>query len=392
VLYLDLDGFKAINDLYGHATGDALLREVSDRLDSAVTQRGFVGRIGGDEFAVFLTNVTEEEACQFARDLIANISMPCAVGAPEQITVGASIGIALAPQHGNTPDALLSFADRGLYAAKRMGKGVYRIFDASVPVAEAVGLSGELRRAIRDRIEEFVLHYQPIVNLATGAIVAREALLRWQHPLRGLMPPVDFIALVEASERIVPLGEWVIRRACHDAATWPDQARVTVNVSPKQLGGRGLPQAIVSALADAGVPGTRLEIEVTETIALDPAGMMLADLNLIRDLGVSVALDDVGVAYSSLALLQLFPFDRIKIDRCFVHDVGRRANNAAILNALARLGQELGVQVTAEGIETPEELAVVRASGCTDGQGFLLGQPVAHPEFADAPPRSAQPR
>jgi diguanylate cyclase len=392
VLYLDLDGFKAINDLYGHATGDALLREVSERLDSAVAQRGFVGRIGGDEFAVFLTNVTEEEACQFARDLIANISAPCTVGAPEQITVGASIGIALAPQHGNTPDALLSFADRGLYAAKRMGKGVYRIFDASIPVAETVGLSGELRRAIRDRIEEFVLHYQPIVNLGTGAIVAREALLRWQHPLRGLMPPVDFIALVEASERIVPLGEWVIRRACRDAATWPDQARVTVNVSPKQLGGRGLPQAIASALADAGLPGTRLEIEVTETIALDPAGMMLADLHLIRDLGVSVALDDVGVAYSSLALLQLFPFDRIKIDRCFVHDVGRRANNAAILNALVRLGQELGVQVTAEGIETPEELAVVRASGCTDGQGFLLGQPVAHPEFGDAPTRPAQPR
>jgi diguanylate cyclase (GGDEF)-like protein len=385
VLYLDLDGFKAINDLYGHAVGDALLREVSARLGSAVARKGLASRLGGDEFAVFLTAVREDEACQFARGLIASISAPCTIGAPEPVTVGASIGIALAPQHGNTPDALLSFADRGLYAAKRLGKGIYRMFDASVPVAETAGLSGELRRAIRDRIEEFVLYYQPIVSLQTGATVAREALLRWRHPLRGLVPPSDFIALVEGSERMVPLGEWVIRRACRDAATWSDKARVAVNVSPKQLGGRGLPEAIASALAESGLPGTRLEIEVTETIALDPGGMMLADLHLIRALGVSVALDDVGVAYSSLALLQLFPFDRIKIDRCFVRNVGRRGNNAAILNALVHLGQELGVQVTAEGIETPEELAVVRASGCSDGQGFLLGQPVARPEFGGAP-------
>jgi diguanylate cyclase (GGDEF)-like protein len=385
VLYLDLDGFKAINDLYGHAAGDALLREVSERLGSQVARKGLVSRLGGDEFAVFLTDVTEEEACRFAQDLISSISEPCGIGAPEPITVGASIGIALAPHHGNTPDALLSFADRGLYASKRSGKGIYRVFDASIAVAEPAGLSGEFRRAIRDRIEEFVLHYQPIISLETGAIVAREALLRWQHPMRGLLPPIDFISLVEESERMVPLGEWVIRRACCDAAAWPDQARVTVNVSPKQLGGRGLPQAIASALANAGLPCRRLEIEVTETIALDPSGMMLADLHLIRDLGVSVALDDVGVAYSSLSLLRLFPFDRIKIDRCFVHDVGQRASNAAIFNALVRLGQELGVQVTAEGIETPEELAAVRASGCSDGQGFLLGQPVAHPEFGEAP-------
>lgn len=381
MLYLDLDGFKAINDLYGHPAGDALLREVSQRLASAVAQGGLVSRLGGDEFAVFLTDVTEEEVRRFAHDLITSISAPCMIGAPEPITVGASIGIALAPQHGNTPDALLSFADRGLYASKRLGKGIYQIFDASIPLAETVGFSGELRRAIRDRIEEFVLHYQPIVSLESGAIVAREALLRWQHPLRGLVPPIDFIGLVEESERIVPLGEWVIRCACRDAATWPDQARVAVNISPKQLGGHGLPQAIASAIANAGLPATRLEIEVTETIALDPGGMMLTDLHLIRDLGVSIALDDFGVAYSSLFLLQLFPFDRIKIDRCFVRDVGRRAKTAAILNALGRLGQELGVQVTAEGIETPEDLAVVRASGCSNGQGFLLGQPTVHPEF-----------
>jgi diguanylate cyclase len=384
VLYLDLDGFKAINDVHGHAAGDAVLREVSGRLRSALTQKGSVSRLGGDEFAVFLADVTEEEACQFAHQLIASISTPCTIGAAEPIAVGASIGIALAPQHGNTPDALLSFADRGLYASKRLGKGIYRIFDASIPAADAMDFGGELTRAIRDRIDEFMLHYQPIVSLGTGVTVAREALLRWRHPSRGLVPPSAFIALVEESERIVPLGEWVMRRACRDAATWPDQARVAVNVSPKQLGGRGLPQAIAAALADARLPATRLEIEVTETIALDPDGMMLADLHLIRNLGVSVALDDVGVAYSSLALLRLFPFDRIKIDRCFVHGVGRRANNAAILNALARLGQELGVQVTAEGIETPEELAMVRASGCTDGQGFLLGQPVAQPAFGDA--------
>jgi diguanylate cyclase len=381
VLYLDLDGFKAINDLYGHAVGDALLREVSARLGAAVARKGLVSRLGGDEFAVFLTAVLEDEACQFARDLIASISAPCTIGAPEPVTVGASVGIALAPQHGNTPDALLSFADRGLYAAKRLGKGIYRMFDASIPVAETVGLSGELRRAIRDRIEEFVLHYQPIINLKTGATVAREALLRWRHPLRGLVPPVDFIALVEESERMVPLGEWVIRRACRDAATWPDQARVAVNVSPKQLGGRGLPDAIASALAETGLPGTRLEVEVTETLALDPGGMMLADLHLIRALGVSVALGGVGVAYSSLALLQLFPFDRIKIDRCFVRDARRWGNNATILNALVRLGRDLGVEVTAEGVETPEELAAVRASGCSECQGFLLGRPVARPDF-----------
>jgi diguanylate cyclase (GGDEF)-like protein len=385
VLYLDLDGFKAINDIYGHAMGDALLREVSDRLSATVAQGGLPSRLCGDEFAVFLTEVTEEEACQFAHRLITSLSAPCAIGAPEPVTVGASIGIALAPQHGNTPDALLSFADRGLYAAKRVGKGTYRIFDATIPETETMDLGGELKRAIRDRIEEFVLHYQPIVSLATGATVAREALLRWRHPSRGLVPPTDFIALVEASERIVPLGEWTMRRACRDAATWPDRARVAVNVSPGQLGGRGLPQAIASALADAGLPGSRLEIEVTETIALDPEGMMLADLHLIRDLGVSVALDDVGVAYSSLSLLQRFPFDRIKIDRCFVRGAGRRTHNAAILNALARLGQELGVQVTAEGIETPEELAAVRTSGCSDGQGFLLGLPVAKPEFGERP-------
>jgi EAL domain-containing protein (putative c-di-GMP-specific phosphodiesterase class I) len=225
------------------------------------------------------------------------------------------------------------------------------------------------------------VYYQPIVSLETGATVAREALLRWLHPSRGLVPPIEFIGLVEESGRMVPLGEWVIRCACRDAATWPDQTRVAVNISPKQLGGHGLPQAIAFALAHAGLPATRLEIEVTETITLDPGGMMLADLYLIRDLGVSIALDDFGVAYSSLALLQLFPFDRIKIDRCFVRDVGRRTKSATILTALVRLGQELGVQVTAEGIETPEDLAVVRASGCSDGQGFLLGQPAAHSEF-----------
>jgi EAL domain-containing protein (putative c-di-GMP-specific phosphodiesterase class I) len=229
-----------------------------------------------------------------------------------------------------------------------------------------------------------VLYYQPIVDLSTGTTVAREALLRWRHPLRGLLPPSDFIALLEESERIVPLGEWVIRRACRDAAAWPDEARVAVNVSPKQLGGRGLPEAIASALAESGLPGTRLEIEVTETIALDSEGAMLADLHRIHALGVSIALDDVGVAYSSLALLQLFPFDRIKIDRCFVRPDGGQKNNGAILNALVRLGQDLGVQVTAEGIETPEELAMVRASGCSEGQGFLLGRPVARPEFREA--------
>ena len=391
VLYLDLDGFKMINDLYGHATGDALLREVSEQLDPQSLK-------GALSAALVATSRGLFDQCHGGGSLPVRAR-------PDRKHLGALHGRRARADHGRREhwhsagpatwqhtgcSALVR--GPGLYAAKRMGKGVYRIFDASIPVTETVGLSGELRRAIRDRIEEFVLHYQPIVNLGTGEIVAREALLRWQHPLRGLMPPVDFIALVEASERIVPLGEWVMRRACRDAAAWPDRARVAVNVSPKQLGGRGLPQAIASALADAGLPGTRLEIEITETIALDPAGMMLADLHLIRDLGVSVALDDVGVAYSSLSLLQLFPFDRIKIDRCFVHDVGRRANNATILNALVRLGQELGVQVTAEGIETPEELAVVRASGCTDGQGFLLGQPVAHPEFGDAPTRRAQPR
>jgi diguanylate cyclase (GGDEF)-like protein len=385
VLYLDLDGFKAINDLYSHAVGDALLCEVSNRLRSAVAQKGFASRLSGDEFAVFLADVTEEDACRFAQGLIASISAPCTIGAAEPVMVGASIGIALSLQHGNTPDALLSFADRGLYASKRLGKGTYRIFDGSLPVAEPAGLNGEVRAAIRDRIEEFVLHYQPIFCLETGTIIAREALLRWRHPLRGLLPPLDFIDLVEESGLIVPLGEWVIRCACRDAARWSDRARVAVNVSPKQLGGRGLPQAIAAALADTGLPVARLEIEVTETIALDRGGMMLADLHLIRDLGVSVALDDFGVAYSSLSLLQRFPFDRIKIDRCFVHDVGRRPKSAAILNALAGLGQELGVQVTAEGIETPEDLAVARASGCSDGQGFLLGQPMAQPELGEAP-------
>ena len=385
VLYLDLDGFKAINDIYGHAAGDALLQETADRLRAVVGKKGLVSRLGGDEFAIYLTEVTEEEACHFASGLIATLSAPCAIDAPEPITVGVSVGIAMAPQHGHTPDALLSFADRGLYAAKRLGKGTYRIFDASIPETEAKDLAGELKRAIHERIEEFVLYYQPIVNLSVGVTVAREALLRWRHPLRGLVPPVDFIALVEASDRIVPLGEWVMRRACQDAAGWSDQTRVTVNISPKQLGGRGLPQAIASALADAGLPGSRLEIEVTETIALDSEGMMLADLHLIRELGVSIALDDVGVAYSSLSMLRIFPFDRIKIDRCFVHGVGRRMGNAAILNALARLGRELGLQVTAEGIETPEELAAVRASGCSEAQGYLLGPPVAQPEMADAP-------
>jgi predicted signal transduction protein with EAL and GGDEF domain len=299
-----------------------------------------------------------------------------------QVVVGASVGLALAPGDGGDPDELLKRADMALYRAKADGRGTFRSFepgmDARLQARRLLEL--DLRKALA--AGELELHYQPLVDLRTGAVSALEALLRWRHPARGLVPPGEFVPLAEEIGLIVPVGEWVLRRACADAAGWPGGVRVAVNLSAAQFRGRELVAAVVGALAAAGLAPARLELEITETVLLRDGEATLAMLRELRASGVRVAMDDFGTGYSSLGYLRSFPFDKIKIDRCFVRDLGASADCEAIVRAVTGLGGSLGIATTAEGVETEAQLARLRAEGCDEAQGFHLGRPVPAAEVA----------
>ncbi|MBV8752985.1 MAG: PAS-domain containing protein [Hyphomicrobiales bacterium] len=373
VFCLDLDNFKNINDTLGHPIGDALLRAVAQRLRSVVGEDDTIARLGGDEFAILQAASSPYAAEVLAGRVVDVLASPIVVEGHE-INTGLSVGIALAPTDGSAADHLMKCADLALYRAKAEGRGLFRFFEPEMDahIQRRRALEIDLRRALASG--EFHLVYQPLLNLATNALTGMEALVRWNHPDRDLTP-AEFIPVAEETGLIVPLGEWVLRRACAEAAHWPDSVRVAVNLSPVQFRNRGLVTMVTQALAAAGLPATRLEIEITEAALLQKDEMTVAMLHQLRALGVRISMDDFGTGYSSLSYLRSFPFDKIKIDRSFIADIERNGDSEAIIRAIAELGASLGIATTAEGIETPEQLELVRRAGCTEVQGYLLSKP-----------------
>jgi diguanylate cyclase (GGDEF)-like protein/PAS domain S-box-containing protein len=379
---LDLDHFKSVNDTLGHPVGDLLLKAVAERLGRCVGNEALVARLGGDEFAVIQpVDAGPNAAGELASRLIAVVGAPYEVQGHE-VVIGASIGIALAPDDGDTADVLLRNADMALYRAKGEGRGTSHFFEPEMDrrIQARRSLELDLRKAFVNG--EFELFYQPLVNLDSNTVTAFEALLRWHHPERGLISPGDFIPLAEEIGLIVPLGEWVLRQACAEAATWPGEIKIAVNLSPAQFRSRGVVQAVLSALAHSRLAPQRLELEITESVLLGETDANLATLHRLREIGARISMDDFGTGYSSLSYLRSFPFDKIKIDRSFVRELVERPDCVAIVRAVAGLGASLGIATTAEGVETQEQLDRLRREGCTEVQGFLFSPPRPAGEIA----------
>jgi len=380
--YIDLDHFKAVNDTLGHLVGDELLKEVADRLRGCVREIDTVARLGGDEFAVIETALPQsKDAALLAQRLKDAVKAPYVIDG-NQVIIDASIGIALAPADGVTVEELLKNADLAAYAAKAGGRGTYRFFEADMDrrIKERRSMELDLRTALRQG--EFRLYYQPIVNLQTGDITSFEALIRWQHPVRGLVAPLEFISLAEELGLIVPIGEWVINRACADAATWADHIKVAVNLSPLQLINKGLVEVVTDALARTGLPAGRLEFEITETVLMQNTEVTLATLHQLRALGIHFSMDDFGTGYSSLSYLRSFPFNKIKIDRSFVRDISDQNSSLAIIKGVTSLAASLNMITTIEGVETAEQLDYVRPLGCAEIQGYLFSPPKSLEEIS----------
>jgi diguanylate cyclase (GGDEF)-like protein len=377
VLLIDLDRFKAVNDALGHPAGDALLQSAGRRLRSALRPGDTAARLGGDEFAVLLGQPSGRDAvAAVAVRLVELLARPYIVRG-QVAMVGASIGVALAPEDGDDPDTLLSRADLALYQSKAQGRGRYSFFAPELQArAEArrtleVGLRAALPRG------EFALHYQPQLDLGACRLSGFEALLRWQRPEIGLVPPNDFIPLAEEIGLISGIGAWVLRMATAEAARWPAPLCVAVNVAPQQFQDGQLVGTVRAALEAASLPGERLELEITESALLEDGGWgTMGQLQALKAMGVRISLDDFGTGYSSLSQLRSFPFDRVKIDRSF-------ADDTAVVRAVAALGASLGMRTTAEGVETAAQLERIRAEGCTEAQGYLLGRPVPAAELAE---------
>jgi diguanylate cyclase (GGDEF)-like protein len=373
---IDLDRFKTVNDTLGHPIGDLLLKEVATRLSALVRPGDMITRFGGDEFVILQTNTSrQQEAHAIAARIVKALKEPFHI-AGHRIDVGASIGIAMAPHDGVDADELIKKADMALYAAKSSGGGSHRFFAIEMEDAaqERRSLELDLREAIA--LDQFELHYQPLVDLHTGRVTTCEALLRWTHPIRGNIPPVVFIPVAEETGLIIALGEWALNRACADASNWPREVRVAVNLSPVQFRDEGLGLQVVAALAKSGLSAHRLELEVTERLLLEDNDSTLETMNQLHELGVSLSLDDFGTGYSSLNYLRKFPFQKIKIDRSFITDLGDGRDARAIIGAVASLGAGLDKTVVAEGIETEEQMNLVRSQGVHEGQGYLFGKPM----------------
>jgi diguanylate cyclase (GGDEF)-like protein len=373
---LDLDDFKTINDTLGHPAGDKLLRMIADRLRTVVRSTDTIARMGGDEFAILQCGVTQPAAAtELAQRIIEVVSEPRDIDG-HQVVIGTSIGIAMGPLDGTTPDQLIRNADLALYRAKGEGRGTYSFFEP-----EMDGLM-QARRAMETDLRkahlagEFELLYQPVVNLATDEISGLEALIRWRHPDKGLIPPSDFITLAEEMGLIEPISEWVLKQACTRAAHWPPELKIAVNLSPAQFRRPGLVETVVEALNASGLPADRLELEITESSLLQNSEATLGMLYQLRELGVRIAMDDFGTGYSSLSYLQSFPFDKIKIDRSFVKDITDGIGSLNIVRAVTAMARGLGMTTTAEGVETPEQLEMIRAEGCTEMQGYLFSRPI----------------
>jgi diguanylate cyclase (GGDEF)-like protein len=381
VHHLDLDQFKAVNDTFGHPCGDKLLRIVAERLRGLVGEADTIARMGGDEFVIVQAMIADPaDATSLAQGVIEALSEPYDIDG-QQAVIGVSIGISVGPGDGSNPDKLLRNADLALYRAKSDGRGTFRFFEPVMDLQMQTRriMEQDLRKALP--AGEFVLHYQPVVNLASKEISGFEALIRWNHPSKGMISPADFIPLAEEIGFIVPMGEWVIRQACATAAQWPDNLHVAVNISAIQFRSPGLMQVIVSALAASDLAPTRLEIEITESVLLHNKEATLAVLHQLRALGIRIAMDDFGTGYSSLTYLQSFPFDKIKIDRSFVKNITENSSSLTIVRAVAALANGMGMTATAEGVETAEQLHSIASEGCTEMQGFLFSKPLPAAEI-----------
>ena len=373
---VDLDHFKEANDLHGHLAGDAVLKEAARRLQGAISSPSFAARLGGDEFVV--VQITDQDqpaaAAELAGELLELLKAPGRYEG-QDLVMGASLGISLYPDDGRTREALLANADMALYRAKESGRGAYRFFKREMDetIRERRTLARELRQAIID--EQLIVHYQPLARASDGEVCGFEALVRWKHPVRGMIPPLDFIPVAEECGLIGPLGEWVLRRACADAAAWDKPLRIAVNLSPLQLNQPALPTLVHEVLIQTGLSPARLELEITESALFKDYQRALDNLRRLKALGVRIAMDDFGTGFSSLSTLQSFPFDKIKVDKSFVENIHRDERATVIVRAVLGLGRSLNIPVVAEGVETEEQRQFLRDEDCAELQGYAIGRP-----------------
>lgn len=383
LFYLDLDDFKGINDTQGHMFGDRLLREVGARLEQAASCDDLVARLGGDEFAVVVvTSSGDGMLIERAHRFLAILREPFEIDG-QTVTSTASIGVARCSEEACEADELMRRADLALHAAKAKGRDQVALFDRQLDheMQERRRIEHELREALKH--DELRVHYQPVIDLDNGATVAYEALVRWEHPQRGMLPPLQFLTVAENTGLIIPLGDWVIRRALNEMAKWEGDFRVSINLSPSQIRSAHLLNSVTDALAESGMDPCRVEFEITEHVILEHNDVALATLTRLREMGMSIALDDFGTGYSSLSYLRRFPLDRIKIDREFVKDLCDSDSSRAIISAITRLADAMGIPTTAEGVELPEQLDLLRKLGCNEAQGYLILEPVAAERLGD---------
>jgi diguanylate cyclase (GGDEF)-like protein len=379
VMFVDLDNFKVVNDSLGHGVGDELLVAVSSRLVGAVRNVDTVARFGGDEFVVLAEDLTDEtQAVMVAQRLLSAFETPFVV-AGQELFVGASVGIALSGRDGAVPEDLVRDADVAMYRAKSKGRGRYEVFDDEMRgrAVARLKIENDLRRALD--ADEFRLFYHPLMSLEDESIVGCEALLRWDHPDRGLVPPDDFIPIAEESGLILPIGEWVLENACRQARRWRSEGKdiaVSVNLAPRQLAQAGLPETVRRILKHTGLPAPALCVEITEGAVIESSQATAASLHGLRKLGVRIAMDDFGTGYSSLGYLRSLPVDVIKLDRAFVNSLPKNREDQAIVSAIMALGNSLGLTVVAEGVETRSQLTELRRLGCRFVQGFYFGKPL----------------
>jgi diguanylate cyclase (GGDEF)-like protein len=382
VLFLDLDGFKAVNDTLGHSIGDLLLKSVAAKLRDLLPRTDRIARLGGDEFAILqISAVQPNSSIALAEKIIEVIGQPCSIEGHD-VTVGASVGIAVAHPGEMNTESFLKSADLAMYSAKSDGRGTYRMFDPKMDaiVQARRMLERDMRTALAQ--DGFRLFYQPLVNLQTKKVTVFEALMRWEHPERGAVQPSEFIPVAEEMGLIVQLGEWALRQACAEAVRWPNGICVSVNLSPLQFAKGNLVSTVMSALASSGLPASRLELEITESVLLEKSERNILILNQLRELGVRISMDDFGTGYSSIGYLRSFPFDKIKIDQSFVRDLLVDEGSLAIVRAIASLGVSFGMTTTAEGVETEEQMRCLNLEGCVEVQGYLYSKPVPADEIA----------
>ncbi len=388
MLCIDLDRFKPVNDMLGHQSGDLQLTQVAQRLRACARAGDTVARLGGDEFAIALPAVAGMDVAQaIARRVVTTLSQPFDVNGA-QVSIGASVGVALSGGEDITAERLLRDADTALYVAKDSGRGRECVFDAAMGqrVSDRRQLEQDLREAVAG--QQLELFYQPVVDCRTEVVLGYEALVRWNHPTRGRVPPADFIPLAEETGTIIELGRWVMETACAQAASWPLPRRIAVNLSPAQFQQPDVVEMVVEILQRTGLPPARLEVEVTEGVLIADADAALRIFRGLRAAGVKIALDDFGSGYSSMTYLRQFPFDKIKIDRAFIHGLETDQEAQAIVGAILALASGLHMQVTAEGVETESQLEELRARGCGQVQGYLLGLPVPAASLDFSSPRA----